>query len=415
MLGAAVIFRADAAGRGVSRPFTPLLSVAINESYDNNVMLQDRGAQAGYESFVTSVLPVIGASVSRQGATAYSSGLRYQPDFSFYHELSRESYLRHVGLFDFGVTHQDFSAKAEVKMQYTDGSTEPPTWGTPAAPGAVPAFGATEVRNRRRNVYFVSGFDAREDLGRAFVRGAFDARIWDFMTEDLVPPSGSGYTVQNYYDRNDLSGGVDFGVALKDAVEVYVGFRLGHQDQEYRVTSPSYSYQNTYYRATAGLTARASAWLSFSGEIGPSFHFFDAATIAPGTATQQDYLYFMASATIQIATNTSLKLTTGQYLIPASAGNGVYQNTAASGTLRHKFTSRLQASFTLAYAEYDFFAAFIRDDRRLAPALRLDYAFGKHLSLGGWYSYENAWSNIPDTSDRNYTHSIVGLGIQATY
>jgi hypothetical protein len=415
MIGLTATSLAGAEGRGTPKPLTPLLSVAINEYYDNNVMLQESGPQAGYESFVTSVLPVIGARYSMRGDSPYAVGLRYAPDFSFYHGFSQESYLRHVGLFDFAVEHEEFSAQADVRMQYTDGSTEPPIWGTSTEPGAVPAFGAVQVRNRRRNAYFASGVGARENLGRMFVRGAFDARIWDFMTEDLVPPAGSDTTVQNYYDRNDLNGGVDFGVAVAAATEVYAGFRLGHQDQEFRVTSPSYSYQNTYYRATIGLTAKASTWLSFRGEIGPSFHFFDAATIAPGTATQQDYLYFLASATIQLATNTSLKLTTGQYLIPASAGNGVYQNTAASGTLRHKLTRRLQASVTFAYGEYDFFAAFTRDDRQVIPEVRLDYTFNNHLSLGGWYVYENAWSVIPNTSDRNYTHSIVGLGFQATY
>jgi len=208
---------------------------------------------------------------------------------------------------------------------------------------------------------------------------------------------------------------LDIGHELGRDVEAYLGFRMGHQDQEYRVTSPSYSYQNTYFRGTVGLTAKASSWLSFSGEMGPSIHFFDASTIAPGTETQQDYLFFSAGATVRIATNTLLKLAASQYLLPASAGNGVYQNTSASGTLRHQFSRRLEGAFSLAYVEYDFFAAFTRDDRKLIPELRLDYSFTRHFRMSGWYTYENAWSIIPNTSDRNYTRSVVGVGIKAIY
>ena len=393
-----------------------MLSASLSERYDSNVMLQDEGAQAGEDSFVTTVLPDLGVRTSGTGETRYTSGLRYAPDFSFFHGLSRESYLRHIGVFDFDIRHQGFTALANVGAQYTDGSTEVPLWGTTADPGAVPALGAPEVRNRRRNMYFTSNTAVRQDVGRWFVRGAFDARIWDFMTDDVLPPAGSGLVVQNYYDRNDLNGGVDFGYQLGRSVEAYAGFRLGHQDQEYRLVQPgdpNYSYQNTYYRVPIGLVAKASSWLKFSGEIGPSVHVFDESIMPPGSEGTMDFLYFLASASVQLATNTSLKLSAGQHLIPASAGQGVFQNTTAAGTLTRNFSQRFSGSFKVAYTEYDFIATFSRKDRRLIPEVRFDYHLSRVWCVGAWYAYEHAWSALPNTSNRDYSRHIGGVVVKA--
>lgn len=400
-------------GDGATNQLKPILSATLTERYDSNVMLQNTGAESGNESFVTSVLPVLGARATGNGNTPYSVGLQYAPDFTFFHGLSRESYMRHVGRFDFDVNHKDFSANANVRGQFTDGSTENPVWGTPLNPGAVPALGATEVRNRRRNVFFVSKLEGRQNVGHAFFRGVFDARIWDFMTDNVIPPPG--FTIQDYYDRNDLVGGLDIGYMKNENLDVYAGFRIGHQDQEYRITTPSYSYANQYYRAIIGMSLKVQSWLTFSGEIGPSFHQFDSATIAPGDPDSMDFLYFTADATIRLATNTCIRLDVCQHLIPSGAGNGTFQNTTAAGTLDHKFNSHWSGALRLAYTEYDFFATFTRHDRRFIPQIRFNYALNQHLRFSAWYAYENAYSVLPNTSDRDYTRHVVGIGIKASY
>ncbi len=406
----------------------PILSLDLSERYDSNVMLQNVGAQAGQESFVTSVMPVMGGALKGQGDTSYAVGLKYAPDFTSFHDLSRESYLRHIGLFDFDVKHKGLAVNSSVNASYTDGTTEPPTWGTPAAPGATPALGATEVRNRRRNMYFGSKLSGRQELGKAFVRGVFDARIWDFMTEDLFPPETPNPTqlsIQNYYDRSDINGGLDVGIKVDPKAEMFVGYRLGHQDQEARVLPPyplpapysrnSYSYANLYHRFPVGLKTKPMSWFTLAGEVGPSAHFFDGSTIKPGTHVQQDYLYFLASGTIQFDANTTFKVVGGQHLLPASAGNGVYQNLTATGTLEHKFSPKLRGAFAFGYTEYDFDAESPRWDRVFVPEARVDYAFNKHFSAGVWYSYSWALSLIPNTSNREYTRHIAGIGLKATY
>jgi hypothetical protein len=402
------------AGDGQTNILSPILSLGLSERYDSNVMLQDQGAQANQDSFVTSVLPVVGGRLTGEGTTPYSVCLKYAPDFTFFHDLSRESYLRHIGLFDFDVTHKGFSADGDVRAQYTDGTTAPPVWGTTAEGDQVPSLGATEVRGRRRNMYFASGVCGRQEIGNTFVRGALDARIWDFMTEDTFVP---GLVIQNYYDRSDINGGVDFGGQVNRWVEPFIGYRIGHQDQEYRANAPSYSYANTYHRFLVGLTSKPVDWLSLKGEIGPSIHFFDGSTLPAGTHTQQDYLYFLASATVELATNTTFKVAAGQHLLPASAGNGVFQNLTASGTLDHRFSSKWRGSFRFGFTDYDFNATFDRRDQRFLPEARLQYTFNQHLSAAAWYSY--TWTSnledVPNGSRREYTRHIAGIGIKATF
>jgi hypothetical protein len=426
-MGLAAGQEADTSGESAVS-LAPELSLRLMERYDSNVMLQDEGAQAGYESFVTSVLPVLGGKLSATGETPYHVSLKYAPDFTFYHDLSRESYLRHIGLLDFDVSHGQLSVNGNVAAKYTDGTTDPPTWGTAAAPGAVPALGATEVRGRRRNMYFASQFTARQDLGKAFVRGVFDARIWDFMTEDQFPPELPNPTqeiIQNYYDRDDINGGVDLGVKLDPKLEIYAGYRLGHQDQEYRalpgypLPSPysnnSYSYANLYHRFPIGLKTTPSEWFRLAGEIGPSLHFFDASTIQPGTHTQQNYLYFLVRGEVQLATNTLFTVVSGQHLLPAAAGNGLFQNLTFTAAIKQRFSDRVNAAVSFDITDYDFDAEFTRWDRVYMPGAKLEYAFSKHFSAGLAYSYAWAVSLIPNTSNREYTRHLVGLSVSATY
>jgi len=402
------------AAEGQAHSLVPLLSLDLTERYDGNVMLQDQGGQAGQDSFVTSVLPLVGGRMTGEGQAPYSVCLKYAPDFTFFHDLSRETYLRHIGLFDFDVKHKGFSADGVVRAQYTDGTTAPPIWGTTADGDQVPALGATEVRGRRRNMYFASKLCGHQQIGKFEVRGVFDARIWDFMTEDTFVP---GLVIQNYYDRSDISGGFDFGIKVHPSVEPSVGYRFGHQDQEYRANLPSYSYANNYHRFLVGLSSKPVDWLALKGEIGPSIHFFDASTVPAGTETQQDYLYFLASATVQLATNTTFEVATGRHVLPASAGNGLFQNLTASGTLDHRFSPKWRGCFRFAFTDYDFNATFTRHDQRFIPEARLEYAFNKHFSAAAWYAYE--WTtnleDVPNGSRREYTRHIAGIGIKATY
>jgi hypothetical protein len=379
----------------------------VGERFDNNILLKNTGEQPRVRSFVTSVAPVIGVELESNLQIPYSLEILYAPDFTFFHEDNEESYLRHTGILDFDLSRDRFTTSAEVSASYTDGSTLSPTWPSLVA---VPALGGTEVRNRRRNLVFRANADAQYDFDPVFVRGVFDARVWDFMTEKLDLP---GY--QNYYDRNDLNGGLDLGIGLGSKMEGYVGGRAGYQDQQQRAFGVPFTYQNRYVRALIGLKGAVTDWFNLDGEVGPSVHSFDPSTIPAGVSSEQTYLYFRATSTFVLGKNTTFKASGGQHILPGSGGPSPFQNLTASGLLMHKFTPNWRGAVTFKYTDYFFQPPARRHDRVYAPGARLEYQVNTHLSLAAWYTYQLAESVIPDRDFRGYNRQIGGLSITAEY
>jgi hypothetical protein len=383
------------------------LTATVSERFDSNVMLQNRGPLARIESPVTSVQPVVGAEWTAPTPGTLKLGLQYAPDFSFFHERDEESYLRHVGVFKLTYRDAALNANALARAQFTDGSTEGPVWSVPGDPGSTPALGAAEVRYRRRNFYWQSPLDVRYDLPGMFARGVFEARVWDIMTEDRVIP-GSSY--QNYVDRTDVNGGVDAGVKLGRGWEGAVGYRLGHQDQERLPFGPPYTYQNDYQRVVGGLSATPVKGLKLSGEVGPSFHEFNAADLPPDADPSETLLYFQAGATFQIARETALKTTASQHLLPSTAGRANFQNLRTTTTLDHRLARAWRGSLRFDLQEYDYVRGLALRDRVYTGEARIEYTLNPHLSLAAWYAYEWADNLYPDDAGREYDRHVVGLG-----
>jgi hypothetical protein len=234
-----------------------------------------------------------------------------------------------------------------------------------------------------------------------------------------------GLLIQNYYDRSDINGGFDVGFKVHPKLEPYVGYRLGHQDQEFRAvppyapTAPSYSYANQYQRFFVGASITPSSRVILSGEIGPSLHFFDRSTIQPQDAghAERDYLYFLVNGTFQLASNTTLKVTGNQHLLPASAGNAVFQWPSAAGTLGHRFSSQWRGQFRFAYTEYDFDGGITRRDQVYVAEATVRYSVNRHMDIEAFDAYE--WGanvlDIPNGSKRDYDRNLVGVRLRASY
>ena len=390
----------------------PTLAATVSERFDSNVMLQDRGPVQHIESFVTSVQPVLGASLPFSGAWPGSLSLQYAPDFAFFHERDEESYLRHTGLFRLEGKSPAFRATAQVRAQYTDGSTEGPIWGTPDEPGTTPALGASEVRYRRRNFYWQSPLEARYDRERWWARGVFEARLWDIMTEDRIVP-GSVY--QNYVDRTDVVGGPELGLKLAPGFESGVGYRFGHQDQEQHPFAEPYTYQNDFHRVVGVITASPLSQVKVGGEAGPSFHQFNPSSLPPDAKPDETLFYYSLNLTVQLATNTVLRGQAYQHLLPSTAGRAAFQNIRATGTLEHRWRPDLRTSFRFDLQEYDMVRGLDTRDQVFTPEVRLDYTFSHRFTLGAWYAYEWADNLDPGTSGREYERNVVGVSLKASY
>lgn len=409
-LAACVVTAPTAAA--ASPALKPTLSVALSERFDSNVMLQDHGALQRIESWVTSVQPVLGVSQSWAGPWPWSLRLQYAPDFTFFHERDEESYLRHTGLWRFEGRNDRFSAWAQVRPQYTDGSSEGPIWSTPEEPGSTPALGAAEVRYRRRNFYWQSPLEARYDRDGWFARGVFEARVWDIMVEDRQVP-GSIY--QNYVDRTDVVGGPDLGLKVAPGWQVSAGYRFGHQDHEQHPFAEPYTYQNDFHRGLGGLNVSPAAWLKIGGEAGPSFHQFNRSSLPPGADPHETLLYYAFNLTARLGTNTTLQGQGSQHLLPSTGGRATFQNIRLTGTLEHRLRPDLRAAFRFDMQEYDMIRGLNTRDQVFTPEARLEYTLNRHFAFNAWYAYEWADALESGTEGREYSRHVVGLGLRATY
>ncbi len=406
LIAAAVTLQAASPERSVVKLSS--LSLTVSERYDSNFMLQNDGPLSRMESWVTSVQPVIGLQARPPGLSAFQLGLQYAPEFTFFHARDEESYQRHVGVFQAGFQDQGWKARAQARVQYTEGSTQGPLWSVPGQPGSIPALGGPEVRYRRRNLYWQSPLEARRDFRGMFVRGVFEARVWDILTDFRVIP---GATYQNYMDRTDVNGGADWGIQAGRGWEPRWGYRFGHQDQERLPAGLPFTYQNDYHRVLAGLGASPGKWLTLDGEIGPSFHRFNPSTLPPGADPDQTLLYFQANATVNLSHNTALKITAYQHLLPSTAGRANFQNLRATATFEQRLTPSLRASLRFDLQEYDFVRGLVLRDQVFTVEPRVEYRVNSHLTLAAWYLHEWADARAPGTAGREYERHVVGLGV----
>ncbi len=387
----------------------PRFSAAVSERFDSNVMLQNNGPLSRISSWVTSVQPTLGLDWRGPETTPLRLALEYAPEFTFFHARDAESYRRHVGLLKLGYQNAPFAATATVRAQFTDGSPEGPIWATPEMPGSIPALGGPEVRYRRRNFYWHSPLDARYDLTPAYVRGVFETRVWDIQTEFRQLP---GFTYQNYRDRSDVYGGGDLGFKFAPGWEAAAGYRFGHQDQQQLPPGlPPYTYQNDYHRVVGVLNISPAPWLKLGGEVGPSFHQFNPARLPPGADPTETLLYFQAKASVALGKHTSVTATAYQHLLPSTAGRANFQNIRATGTLAHRFTTKLRGSFRFDLQEYDFVRGLELRDEVFTAETRLEFELRPQLTLAAWYAHEWAAALKAGTGGREYDRHLVGLGV----
>lgn len=386
----------------------PSLWASVSERFDSNLMLQNDGPLSRLQSWVTSIQPVVGLEWSPPHAATLKLSVQYAPDYTFFHDRDQESYLRHTGLLRLSLKEGSWATSAQVRAQFTDGSTEGPIWSTPDHPGSTPALGGPEVRYRRRNFYWQSPLEARYDLPRAYLRGVFEARLWDIMTDFKLLP---GASYQNYMDRTDVNGGVDLGAKPGRGWEMAVGYRFGHQDQQRLPAGLPFTYQNDYHRVLGVLNAHPVRWLRFGGELGPSFHQFNPASLPPGARASETLLYFQANATLTLSSNTTFKAAAYQHLLPSTAGRANFQNIRATGTLEHRFHPAVRGSFRFDLQEYDFVRGLALRDKVFTAETRLEYALNRHLTLAAWYAHEWAQALHSGTGGREYDRHVAGLAV----
>ena len=392
------------------------LSLGVRESYDSNVFLSGVDQNLvppgtttikNRSSWVTTISPKVGfdfAPLLGKGSPVQVLSLGYAPDFVLFHDASSETYYAHRFTSAIKGKQDAFSFSAENAFTYVDGNDDSVTY-----PGALcSSFVNGTIRERREQIQDRAKVSFRYDMGSVFVRPTASLLYYDLMTnlKNIV-----GY--QNYVDRYDVNGGVDFGYSVTKDLALTLGYRYGHQGQE---TLPwdvnKISARNDYQRALFGIEGRPCKWLKLDAQVGPDFRSYHdtPATFTDKTPTD---LYAEATVTVEPTANDALVFKYKRWEWVSSTGKNPYLDNLYDLSFRHQLTQSLQLALGARAAQAQYSPAAARNDWDYTLSAGLNYVVTKNLGLEVAYSFDrgdNQEDGILLSSAREFQRSIVSVG-----
>lgn len=420
---------ASAQGWQLNKTLKLQADVAVKETYDDNVFLQDTdpGAASAMpaekESWVTAFTPRL--ALDYKPCAYFNAAVSYAPDFVVYHNAHSEDYFAHRFGLTLGGKGENVAWELGNAFTLIDGSDLGPIF---ARPQDVPAVGGIPLRDRRDAFVYRGGLKLTWTLGKFFIRPVGSAYIHDFGTEQLlgaaVPP---GLFYVNYNDRQDVNGGLDIGYKIGEKTSLVAGYRYGRQDQ-YRGPSVFNSavfadspYDSAYHRILVGVEGSPAPWLKLALLGGPEFRDWQHAT--PAGFDRGEVLYwFDSSITLLPSKSDTVTLKAARYEQPAFTSQSVYEDIRYEVAWKHKFTDKFSATagFTLYIGDWQ--SPVNREDWIYMPSVSATYAFNAHLTAEAAWSYDAAKNDVPTAKagavwaeGREYTRNLASLAVKYAF
>ena len=420
-----------AAGSDMTKPaWLTDCSLGLKEGYDNNVFLSGVSPTPAYNaatvpagsvvalkdcySWVTTVSPKVGVNFAPlAGATNVPLlSLAYAPDFVVYHDQTSESYAAHRVLAAVKVKTEPMTLGVDNNFTYIDGSGTGPFY-----PGNYySAFATTADRERRRQIQDRANVSAQFDQGSWFVRPAASLLYYDLMTEQH---DVSGY--QNYCDRYDVNGGMDFGYKVTPEFALTLGYRYGHQyQQQYSFSTNSSS--SDYQRVLAGI--EGNPWERIYVKIvgGPDFRSYQGDSASHTTPLNDLHpikYYSEALITATFAPDNTLTFKNKSWQWVSGLGKTPYFDSAYELAYHCKLTTKLAWDLGGKILCWDFsqgnLPACKRDDLQYTASTGLSYAINSNFSvnLAGVLNWgRNAEDNVVNPQYREFDQQLISLGTQ---
>lgn len=409
-----VTVTAQAQGWNLSTNLTLKADLALKEFFDSNVFLQDvepspsitNAAQPFQESFVTSVTPRL--ALDWKPLPVFNLSTFYAPEVVRYHSESSESYEAHRAALTMSGKVGIVSWEQFNTLNFIDGSREGLTFG---GPGGAPAIGGIPIRDRREALIYRNGFRAFHPHGDWFFRPVAWSYVHDFRTETRSRVQYPYY--QNYVDRNDFTVGLDTGYkAFKNAYAI-VGFRYGYQD-ETPLPGEQVHYSNDYYRFVAGIEGKITDWMKITGVIGPDYRDYDEDT-PPGFDEHHTSLYYDATIALTPTKRDTITLLARKFEQPAFGAPSAYEDITWEINWRHQFSAQFSTGVGFRAYGGEWLSPVMRDDWIYTPSAVLSYTHNQHLSGELSYSYDWVDSRVPNTTGREFTRHLVGLGVKYAF
>jgi hypothetical protein len=424
------------------------LSVGVKESYDDNVFESGLSrslapsfpaapaagsvwAVKGVDSFITTVSPKVGvdfAPLLGDQKVFQALTLGYAPDFVTYHNAPSESYDAHRLAANVKGQSGDVSFNLNEGLNYINGSKYGPTY-----PGdLLSAFATAADRERREQIQERANFSLQYDQDKWFVRPNASLLYYDLRTAQYFSP---GY--QNYPNRYDANGGLDFGYKIQSQLALTLGYRYGHQDQAEYNFGPAFAKAypiatahspNDYQRVLFGAEGKPLDWLSVTFQIGPDFRSFDSS--APLDDKNPVTYYGEGTIAATVSPKDTITFKYRQWEWVSSTGLVPYFDSTFDLSYTRKVTDALSLSLggRALGANYNPNNVYeqsptvlgdrvVRNDWQYTALVGLRYAFNANFSANLAYSYDfgvNEQGGLPGGAagyqPRSFDHQLVSLG-----
>jgi hypothetical protein len=403
--------------------------VAVKETYDSNVFIQDTvptnnvpgAVQPKRDSAVSTVSPRLYFDYTP--SAAFKATLSYTPDFTWYHSAQSEDNSTHRFGANAGGTIDQGVWDMQNAFTYIDGSTEGPTF---ARPGDIPAIGGIPLRDRRAAFIYRSGFRWTETLDKWMIRPVATAYVHDFKTDLRPSPAPTIAVYENYIDRQDINGGLDLGYEVAKDLRAVLGYRYGRQDQFNGPFGPGGAivkspFANTYHRILLGAEGTPLPWLKLGILAGPDIRQFDnvGSNPLPAGFDSNEMLYYVDGFVSFLPTKQdSITLSNKRFEQPAFSSFSMYEDITYDLTWKHKFSSHWAASAGFRIYIGDWQAPVSREDWIYTPSASVAYTW-KKLAAELAYSYdwvENKAGVAPGQTayadGREFTRHLVSLSVK---
>ena len=397
----------------------------VKQGYDSNVYLQDqqpdltkvpRAVQPFTSSFFTTLTP--GIFLDYKPCAAFNLAASYAPAISFYYSTPSENNIANRVLANLGGTISEVPWEIGNAVTVITGQDEglffggPPLAPTTITGGNAPALGGIPARDRRDATVYRGLYRATWTSGKFFVRPVSTAYVHNFQTIQKDSRAGMpDYGYENYVDRSEFAGGLDAGYEVAKNLRVFLGYRYGVEDQGSMVGSP-YQYDTTYNRPGGGIEGQPLPWLKLAIALGNDIHRTSSYPTAPGFQRNYSKLWSDTTITFLPTAQDSIAFKFTRNTQPAFSSPSVYDDTVYDLAGRHKFSSRWAVGAGVRLYNGDWFEPVKRNDWIYTVAASLAYTHNAHWGTELAYAYDWTQSEIPNTSGREYTRSLVWLSVK---
>jgi len=395
------------------------LSVGILESYDNNALgVSGDGPMGKQWSWVTSVSPKIGFNLlpafgDRKVIKTFT--IRYSPDFIRYHDLTSESYSAHRITTTTKGKSDQLSFGLENGFLYVDGSRVAPTYlGNDAGRST---YAMSLPRERRAQFQDRAKVTLQYDLTRVFVRPVGSLLYYDLLTDQRL---AAGY--QNFVDRYDANGGVDFGFRPAPEVALTLGYRYGHQYHQ-QVVGSIYSSSNDYSRVLVGMEGKPFKWLTVALSGGPDFRSYEQAAPVSDRHPVKPYCEASMKADFTRGDSVVFKYLGWQWV--SSTGRIPFFQEAYELSWNHKFEEHLTTDLGAKLVISDYTSgnipASLRNDRLYCFSAGVTYSISANLGVKGDFSSSmgrNHQDELPAGQDarfREFDRFLTTIGLMMKF